>query len=251
MTSAPPRPLGDPVAEATRIVGVAAEQGLPLRVTGGVAVAMRCASARRPPLARAYADVDLATVGRARDAAIELLGALGYEPDREFNTLHGGRRLFFWDHNNDRQLDVFVDEAKLCHTIDFRHRLEVEPLTLSVADLLLMKLQVVQTNEKDLIDICALVADHDLTDDDTGINHRYIGQLVAQDWGLWRTVSMVAQRGSQFARGLAGLERADRIGERLDLLRGKLESVPKSRSWRLRARVGERKRWYALPEEVQ
>jgi hypothetical protein len=31
---------------------------------------------------------------------------------------------------------------------------------------------------------------------------------------------------------------------------GRVEAEPKSRGWRLRAKVGERKRWYELPEEV-
>ena len=30
-----------------------------------------------------------------------------------------------------------------------------------------------------------------------------------------------------------------------------LEDVPKSRGWKFRARVGESKRWYELPEEVR
>jgi hypothetical protein len=251
MTSATSAPLGDPVAEGVRIAAAAAEHSLPLRVAGGVAVAMRCSSASRPPLKRRYADVDLATVESARDATTELIVSLGYEPDREFNTLHGHRRLFFWEATNDRQLDVFVDEANLCHTIDLRHRLDIASSTLSLADLLVMKLQVVETNEKDLIDICALVADHELTEDESGINHVYITQLAARDWGLWKTLSTVAERASQFARGLGGLDASDQVVARLGFLRGRLEAVPKSRAWKLRAKVGERKRWYALPEEVR
>lgn len=251
MTSAAPVPFGDPVAEGARIAAAAAECDLPLRVAGGVAVAMQCSSASRPPLRRAYGDVDIATVGSARDATIELIISLGYEPDREFNTLHGHRRLFFWDSTNDRQLDVFVDEANLCHTIDLRHRLEISKSTLPLADLLVMKLQVIETNEKDLIDICALVADHELTEDDSGINYAYIAELAAHDWGLWKTVSIVSERGSQFARGLAGLDAVEGVVERLDMLSSRLEAAPKSRGWKLRAKVGERKRWYALPEEVR
>src|SRR5436190_8344015 len=150
MTARTGAPLGDPVAEGARVAAVAAETGVPLRVAGGVAIAMRCPSTRTLPLKLVYADVGLATVGSVRDAVVDLIVSLGYAPDREFNTLHGHRRLFFWDGHNDRQIDVFVDEANLCHTIDLRNRLEVAPLTLSLADLLVMKLQVVETNDKDL-----------------------------------------------------------------------------------------------------
>jgi hypothetical protein len=37
---------------------------------------------------------------------------------------------------------------------------------------------------------------------------------------------------------------------RLARLLERIESGPKSRGWRMRAKVGERKRWYELPEEV-
>jgi hypothetical protein len=249
--SAAPEPLSDPVAEGGRIATAAAEEGVPLRLTGGVAVAIRCPSAGEPPLKRAYGDIDLVTVGGARDGVVALLEGLGYAGDREFNVLHGHRRLFFWDARNDRQVDVFVDEAKLCHTIDFRRRLEAVPLTLSLADLMVMKLQVVETNEKDFVDVCAILADHDLSDDDAGVNRAYIAELTASDWGLWRTLGMVAERGERFALELPGFEAGERVAERLRQLRSDLDAVPKTRGWRMRARVGDRKRWYELPEEVR
>ncbi|MFN8215579.1 MAG: hypothetical protein U0R71_03190 [Solirubrobacterales bacterium] len=223
---------------------------MPLRLTGGVAVALRCESAHSPPLARRYADVDVVTVGRGREAAAALLESLGYVPDREFNALHGARRLFFWDPVNERQLDVFVDEARLCHQIDFRPRLEASPRTLSLADLLLMKLQVVETNEKDLLDVCAILADHEIREDESGVNAEYLASLAAADWGLWRTLGMVAERGEAFARELAGFERGELVAARLEELRRRLDEAPKSRGWKMRARIGERKRWYELPEEV-
>jgi hypothetical protein len=243
-------PLADPVAEGIRIVDGAAESGVPLRLLGGVAVAVRCPSSRQPPLQRGYADVDLATKGAAREEVTDLLGALGYVPDREFNTLHGHRRLFFWDEGNQRQVDVFVDEANLCHRIDLRKRLELVPQTLSLADLTVLKLQVVETNEKDYLDLCAIFADHDLSTDEDEVNSIHIATLAASDWGLWRTMGMVAERTAQFARDLPGFTASERVAARLTLLREELDTVPKTRGWKLRSRIGDRKRWYELPEEV-
>jgi hypothetical protein len=236
--------------EGGRIIAAAAERGVPLRLAGGVAVAIQCPTASEPPLRRAYGDIDLATVSAGRDSLARLMEALGYDGDREFNTLHGRRRLLFWDRANSRQVDVFVDEAKLCHTIDFRGRLETVPLTLSLADLLVMKLQVVETNEKDLVDICAILADHDLSGDESGVNSYYVASLTASDWGLWRTMGMVAERAEQFAADLPGFARGQLVSERLRRLRQELDTVPKSRGWKMRARVGDRKRWYELPEEA-
>ncbi|HKO38588.1 MAG TPA: hypothetical protein VJU14_09495 [Solirubrobacterales bacterium] len=211
---------------------------------------MSCPSARLSPLRRQYADVDLATIGSAKEEVVRLMEALSYEPDREFNTLHGNRRLYFWDEGNRRQVDVFVDEANLCHRVDLSRRIEVVPLTLSLADLTVLKLQVVESNEKDYLDLCALFADHDLTSDDSGVNSSYIADLTASDWGLWRTLGMVIQRSSQFALDLPDFEAGERVAERLGRLQTELDTVPKGRGWKLRSRVGDRKRWYELPEEA-
>jgi hypothetical protein len=250
VTGSASQPLPDPIAEATRIGEAAAERGLPLRVLGGVAVGILCPSSQRPPLQRNYADIDLATTGSARKGAVELIESLGYVGDREFNMLHGHRRLFFWDEGNGRQVDVFVDEANLCHRIDLKRRIEQAPLTVSLADLTVLKLQIVETNEKDYLDICAIFADHELTDDESGINGAYIAELSAGDWGLWRTLGMVAERSRRFALDLPGFDAAELAAGRLQALHSKLADVPKSRRWKLRARVGEKKRWYEIPEEV-
>jgi hypothetical protein len=238
------------VAEGGRIATAAAGRGLPLRLAGGVAVAVRCPSAAASPLRREYADVDLVTVGHAREAVSDLIAELGYTADREFNTLHGHRRLYFWDAGNERQVDVFVDEARLCHTIDFRDRIELEPTTLPLADLLLMKLQVVETNEKDYLDVCAILTDHDLGSGEGEVDTAYLAGLAASDWGLWRTLEMVAERGETFAAGLAGFDASELVVARLQRLKEELDAVPKSRGWKMRARVGDRKRWYELPEEA-
>lgn len=243
-------PLADPVAEGRRVAEAATGQGVPLRLLGGVAIALRCPSSRVPPLRRDYADIDFATTGTARDETVGLLLDLGYQADREFNTLHGHRRLYFHDQSNDRHLDVFVDEADLCHRIPFRGRIEVAPLTLSLADLTVLKLQVMETNEKDYLDICALFADHDLHEEGSGIDVVYIANLTASDWGLWRTLGTVAERSEQFALDLPGFTAKEIVVSRLRQLRAALDRVPKTRRWKLRARVGERKRWYELPEEV-
>lgn len=250
MTALARQPLPDPVAEATRIGEAAAERGLSLRVLGGVAVAILCPSSRGAPLNREYADIDLVTTGSHRGGVVEMMESLGYAGDREFNVLHGHRRLFFWDEVNGRQVDVFVDEANLCHRVELKRRIELIPLTVSLADLAVLKLQIVETNEKDYLDICAIFADHRLTSDESGVNSAYIAQLCAADWGLWRTLEMVAERSREFALGLPDFAAAELVAERLQELRSELADVPKTRRWKLRARVGEKKRWYETPEEV-
>jgi hypothetical protein len=244
------KPLADPVAEGRRIAEAAAEREVPLRVLGGVAVAMLCPSSRQSPLSREYADIDLASLAAARKDVVKLLESLGYTGDKEFNILYGHRRLYFWDEHNQRQLDVFLNEANLCHRIDLKRRIDRVPLTLSLADLAVLKLQVVETNEKDYLDLCAIFADHPLSEDDSGVNSLHIAKLAASDWGLWRTLGMVAERTEQFALELPEFAAGEVVAERLGHLREALDRVPKTRGWKLRSRIGERKRWYELPEEV-
>ena len=163
-------PLADPVAEGRRIAEEAARGRSPVRLTGGVAIALRCPSADRPELQRVYADIDVVVRRRDSGSLGAFLGELGYEPDREFNALHGARRQLFWTADRSRQIDVFLDRYEMCHRLDLRDRLDLHPETLSLADLLLTKLQVVETTEKDLVDIATLLSDHALTEDESGIN---------------------------------------------------------------------------------
>ena len=47
-------------------------------------------------------------------------------------------------------IDVFFDKLDYNHPIDYRGRLENHPHCVSLADLMLQKLQIVQINDKDL-----------------------------------------------------------------------------------------------------
>lgn len=241
--------LDDPVREGERILAAVTEAGLELRLTGGVAIAMICPSAGEPPLRREYHDIDFAGRGGDVERIESFFVEVGYRPDQEFNSWHGERRLVFDDPHRDRQIDVFIDEMDMCHKIDLRGRLGRRPLTLTPVDLLLSKLQVVETNEKDLLDIVALCADLELgSGDDEGIDVDYLAQLCAEDWGLWRTVGMVAERAISAAKNLG--EPGARAEQTLRRMLEEIESRPKSRKWKLRARIGDRKQWYQLPEEV-
>ncbi|MEA2248995.1 MAG: hypothetical protein QOH46_3524 [Solirubrobacteraceae bacterium] len=243
-------PLGDPLAEAWRVARAVGERGLQLRFVGGLGIAMTCPSALREPLAREYGDLDVA--GRRKDhrLIVSLLQELGYVEDVEFNALNCDRRLLLRDPVSSRPVDVFLDEAELCHKIDLRERVALPGPALSPADLLLMKLQVFETTRKDLTDILAILVDHPMAPaGGSGVDVDHLARLAAKDWGLWRTTTMVARRAAEFATELEGFEHASVVEDRVDEYLAALDAVPKSRAWRLRHRVGDKKRWYELPEE--
>jgi hypothetical protein len=243
------QPHPEETLEAERVVAGAEREGVALRVTGGVGVALHCPSAQHPPLARHYADIDV--VGRANDrrGIAGVLVGLGYVADERFNAMYGASRLVFYDERHERKLDVFLDRIEMCHALDLRQRLLPGMVTLPLADLLAMKLQIVETNEKDLLDATALLVDHDLTEDETGINVAYLASLTAADWGLWRTLTMIAERVAEHASTLEG-SIPGVVRQRVAALVERLDREPKTRAWRMRARIGERKRWYELPEEA-
>ena len=242
--------LQDPLEEAQRVVAASRADGISVASTGGVAVALCCPSARVAPLRRAYGDLDYAASSRDGKQIQQAFVRLGYTPDTEFNSLHGDSRLFFIDTVHHREADVFLDAIRGCHELPITDRLHGP--TLTAADLLLSKLQVRETNRKDLLDIYALLLDHDFTEDDAGISTRRIAEVCQNDWGWWRTVSEVTERAGRSATEIVGGgPRSDRIRAGLETVSKLLEEAPKTRRWRMRSRVGDRVRWYESPEELE
>ena len=200
-------------------------------------------------LERQYKDLDFMTSRSDGGAAAKLLRRLGYEPHVAFNAMNSKERMLFFDEAHGRQVDVFVGTFRMCHAIPLEGRLEIDPVSVPLAELLLTKLQVIEVNEKDVRDTVALLLEHPLGDEDgTTLNAGRVAQLCADDWGLWRTIT------ANLERVRAQLDRydvdRDRVDERLRALEERIEAEPKSRGWKLRAKIGERKRWYEIPEEV-
>jgi hypothetical protein len=235
-----------------RLVTIASHSGVAVRLLGGTAIQLISRDAGIELFAREPQDIDLVCPRGIGRTAEELLDRCGYRADDTFNALNGHRRLLFFDDAHDRQVDVFVGEFTMCHSIPIARRLDLEPRTLPCAELLLMKLQIVELNAKDQTDILALLLSAEVTDHDRqAINGRYVAELCAMDWGLWRTVTMNVERTRAAAQHL-GLspEVTGVIDDRVTRLEAMLHEAPKPRKWRMRAKVGDRVRWYEEPEEV-
>jgi len=226
---------------------------LAVRLFGGVAIWQRSSARTRSLLGRDYADVDLVAHRRASRDVRDLLEAAGYVPERTFNATHGASRLLYHAADGSFHIDVFLDRFTMSHELDFTSRLELEPLTLTAADLLLAKLQVAEVNRKDLTDVAMLLLDHEPGDGDgpRQLNSAYVSTVCAADWGLSTTAGDNLDALDELAPELAlSGEEASTLRERTAALRGWMEQAPKSRAWTLRAKIGRRKRWYETPEEV-
>jgi hypothetical protein len=238
------------VDESKRLIAMATEAGLTMRVLGGVAVCLQ-APDERPLMPRTIGDIDVTTRKDGRRLAADVLTAAGYAPDVHFNTFHGSRRLLFYDEANRRKLDVFVGAFSMCHEIPIAERLDLEPLTVPLAELMLTKLQIVELNERDQRDIYSLVYHHEPQNGDRkGIEVDYIASLCARDWGLWRTTKGTVERCvANITSYDLPAEAASTILDRLKAMWEGIEAAPKTAKWRLRSRVGDRVRWYEEPEE--
>jgi hypothetical protein len=246
-----PSPEADALSEALELIEAAQVDGIPLRLVGGLAVRMLCPSF--PPRVRDRQDLDLASVSSTRPGLIRFLTERGYEPDKRYNALYGHKQLFFTSPSG-RAVDVLIDRVEMCHVLEFRDRIERMPATLDVTDLLLTKLQIVELNEKDVRDVLYLLSAFEIEDGDepgtVGLSR--LREIVADDWGWWRTVTGNLQRIRDGATGSAHLVPADPPHDpvtQLDALARAAADAPKTLRWKIRARVGERKRWYRVPDE--
>ncbi len=245
--------LPDVVEEARRVAGISEERGVPLRLLGGVAINVRAREGLRPCFRREYADMDF-IVPKGRSAETQrFFESLGYAPQTRFNALYGRERLLYFDEDHDRQVDVLVGTFRMSHEIPFGKRLELEPVTIPLAELLLTKLQIIELNEKDVRDALALLHNHPVGESDgDSVNAAHVAKLCAADWGLWRTFTANLEAlGGHIDRYDIDEEGKGRIGGGIERLQGRIEEEPKPFSWRMRAKIGDRKRWYELPEEVE
>jgi hypothetical protein len=248
-------PFADDIREeAVRVTAAAAAAHLGLRLMGGLAVWMVCPSARAAPFAREYADLDFAVRKQDARAVTAFLAREGYEPERMFNSIHGAQRLNFGHPEGRWTIDVVVDALRMSHLVDLSGRLEPGPPTIDLADLLITKLQVWEINAKDLGDIACLLADHQLAErgaGEVGIDLQRVLALTGDDWGLCHTLERNLRQVADFARGRRPPDAPLDPIVQAEALLGAIGAGRKSMAWRLRARIGERMRWYETPEEVR
>lgn len=235
-------------AEARRLVSMADSAGVEMRLLGGLAIRAHCADGALGPN-RTYSDIDL--VSAAGLPAVEpVMKAAEYEPFVRFNALHGHSRAIFYGADDQLKVDVFLGSFSMCHTVPLRDRLDADALTVPLAELLLTKLQIVELNEKDMLDLGALLAEHPVgSGDEETIDGERVAVLCSSDWGLEHTIERNLER---LHKEIARLREPDAatVRQRIDGLRERIAAHPKTRKWRMRALIGERIPWYEEPDEV-
>jgi hypothetical protein len=246
------------LAESNELLQIAADRSLTVRLTGSIAVRahspaqahLLAALGRRP-----YRDIDLMAYTKQKREIAELFETRGYVLDADIRLAQEwGVKRFVYEHPESHvKVDVFFDELVMAHTIDFAGRLELDAPTITVTDLLLTKLQIHEFTANDLIDSIVLLAEHEVGPGSRdSIDRDYITNIMRKDWGFYFTtqanLAKIADSLGDYPALPSGT--AQVVRDRATGLRNAIEQAPKTQRWKLRARVGDRVKWYEHVEDV-
>lgn len=223
--------------------------GVNARLLGGVAIYLTCPSAGYSPLAREINDIDIVLARNTVKEFKKVMAEHGFEPDQQFNGIHGESRMLFYKTN--LEIDVFIGKFIQCHELNLEEDLLQCKQTINLANLLLTKLQIIQINYKDILDILALLVDHPVEKNNNcnNINIDKIIDVVRKDWGWFTTVSDNLDRTISMAKDILDKKSVSTIEDKINFIKKSIEESPKSIKWKLRSKIGRKIQWYNLPEE--
>lgn len=238
------------VDEALRIIELAQEQGITMRAIGAIAVELHSPkySYLREELKRpSHKDIDMITHGRSRKLLKKFFAGIKYRPLVGMAVLYGQTRHTYNHETNTNEVDVYFDKLEYCHKIDLTERLELDKPTITPADILLQKMQIVVINEKDIIDASILLREHEIEDmDGDVINAKYISHLFSSDWGFYYTFTRNLDNVKSWINKHENMKDEDKndICSKVEkILRG-VADEPKSMMWKARSKIGTKKKWY-------
>ena len=243
-------PKHDFKEQAIKIVKEAEENGITLRVMGATAFSIHCPEFSHiyKSLEREISDIDFMANSKQINSIVEFLEKSGYK----FVWGTWTQRKIYTHPVHKYTVDVFFNKLEMCHTIDFTKRLKVDYPTISLADLVLEKLQIVKITEKDVKDLMILFLEHDVgSGDKETINSDYISDLFSNDWGFYYTATTNLKKVKELLPNYKTItgKHGTAVNAQIDKLLEAIEKKPKSFGWKLRAKVGTKKKWYEDVED--
>ena len=205
---------------------------------------------------REYTDLDFMSYARFRDALRKFFDSIGYRKRRTTLSSAATQRHIYFHPDGWFSADVFFDKLLAAnHPINFKGRLELDSPTISLADLLLEKLQIVSFTQKDLKDTLLLLRAHSLGEGHApeAIDTRYIASILAKDWGFWYTVTTNLKGLRKAVSETIELDENEKsdISSKIERLLEVIESEPKTTGWKMRSVIGAKKRWYNPVETTE
>jgi hypothetical protein len=240
------------LSEGKRIVEAAQQAGVIMRVMGPLALHyyfpdMVDLYAKLERLGERYfTDIDYAAYGKSAGKMKGFMEGIGYECDLGTLMSSGKTRHIYYG-GAVPMIDVFFDKLDYCHEVNYKDRLELDDYCVTLADIMLQKLQIWEINDKDLKDIEYLFVTAEIGEDDhKKMNQTYVAQRLADDWGFWYTATTNLGRVKEHADTVAALspEQKAKVKQVADQMLARIESEPKTKGWNKRAKKGASKIWY-------
>jgi hypothetical protein len=260
------------IQEAGRIVEQAKGKGVLLRILGGLGIAIRCQDCRDFAVklgrvgtgvvqSQEYSDIDFVSYGKHREGVKSFFGGIGYAKRRATLSSAASERQIYYHPKGWFYVDVFFDKLLVAnHPIDFKGRLELDYPTITATDFLLEKIQMWEAfGAKDLKDCLLLFKAHEVKEKEGkgGIDAGYIANLLSEDWGFWYTATTNLKKIHRFVSELdrlgpeVGIDPREILKEDREQIAGKIRTLlraiddaPKSFGWKMRAKVGTKKKWF-------
>ena len=245
------------IDQAVTILRAASEANIVLKMLGGLAIKVHSLNekefanrlGRAAEQGQEYSDIDFATYYKSREGVRRIMESLGYSKRPSTMSTSASQRQIYFHPKGWFYIDVFWDKLKAAnHPINFSGRLEIDPVSIPLTDLLLEKLQIVSFSKKDMLDTLLLLKAHSIAEkeDPETISADRLAQILSKDWGFWYTVSTNLRGITEYVKGLSTLsaQEASDLSSKVEKLLCAANSAPKSLKWRLRAIIGLRRKWY-------
>jgi len=239
------------MTEALRISDEAEKNGIQLRLLGSLAFRIHCPKyiSILDQMERELTDIDYMGISSQSRKFKSFMAKMGYEMDNDIIIATDGSRYFFSSPETGLGIDIFVDKLAYCHTVHMENRLGLDSPTISLVDMLLEKMQIVEINPKDIKDTVVLLLEHSLgTHDDSPeqINLNYLCEVLGKDWGFHQTFVTNMQLCKRTLVHLTSLtdDHKSEIADKIDAILSAIERKPKTLRWKMRSKIGTRVKWY-------
>ena len=245
------------IDESLRILKAASEAKVFLKMLGGLAIKVHSLNeaefssrlGRSAEKGQEYSDIDFATYYKSREGVKRIMESLGYSKRPSTMSTSASQRQIYFHSKGWFYVDVFWDKLKAAnHPINFRGRLEIDPISIPLADLLLEKLQIVSFSNKDMIDTLLLLKAHDIAAKEglETISTDRAAHVLSRDWGFWYTVTTNLRGIKEYVKKMTVIspQELSELIAKVDQILSTISSTPKSLRWRLRAVARTKKKWY-------
>ncbi|MFQ6125792.1 MAG: hypothetical protein ACE5R6_14485 [Candidatus Heimdallarchaeota archaeon] len=259
------------IRDAIRIAEEGEKFGVHLRLLGALAIwvhsseyeGLHTSLNRLDQISTTFTDIDFIGYQKQSSGIRKLFEKqLNFQPDKHVLFLHRKQRLLYYHPDGLYHIDIFLDTLNFSHQIVFgsnpkKGRLQLDFPTVSLADLLLAKLQIHEITEKDIKDLIVLLRAHKLgfRDEKEVINLEYVSSILSDDWGFWfdakTNLEKVKVYGRQYRETgiLSTLDLAN-VVEKVNQTLSALDTTPKPKKWQKRAVQGTNKPWWRDVEEI-